>query len=407
MNRPRLRILEVFNRYLFYGGEEKIADWIAEDLAQRHEVSRCIFHSREWTQPGAPGKLGQVRRLFYNHDSRRRLEKAVATSQPQVALFHNVYPVGSPSLYHAAKLANIPIVQYVHNFRPFSVGGTLFVQGKLTDQAMSGHMWPEVRRGAWQGSVLKSALMALALKRLIRSGWLDQVKTWICISDFMKKQFARAGVPEDRLVVLKHPWLGSEGVGEPTLEKIQEGQETGYLFLGRLVEEKGVRVLLEAWEELRRKLHHFTPQLWIAGEGPLESEVRMAASRNSSVKYLGMLQGAEKQKRLSQCRAVLVPSVWWEPLGLVVYEAYEACKPVLAAASGGLTETVQHQITGLLHEPGNARALAQSVIQLEQLPHEERQKWGRSGHQWLQQYATVETWRAQMDETLLLAIRSQ
>jgi glycosyltransferase involved in cell wall biosynthesis len=405
MNAPRLRILEVFNRYLFYGGEEKIADWIADDLALRHEVRRCGFHSREWTEPGAPGKLGQVRRLFYNHDSRRRFEEAAEACQPQVALFHNVYPVGSPSLYHAAKLENIPVVQYVHNFRPFSVGGSLFVNGNLTEQAMSGRMWPEIRRGAWQGSVVKSALMALALKRLIRSGWLDQVKVWICISDFMKRQFAKAGVPEERLVVLKHPWLGSEG--ELSFGEAQESEDGGYLFLGRLVEEKGVRVLLNAWNELWKRLQQHTPSLWIAGEGPLEAEVRHAAERNPSIQYLGMLRGAEKQKRLSQCRAVVVPSVWWEPLGLVVYEAYQAKKPVLAAASGGLTETVQHQITGLLHEPGNARALAQSVIQLEQLPHEERQKWGRSGHQWLQQYATVETWRAQMDETLLLAIRSQ
>ncbi len=53
---------------------------------------------------------------------------------------------------------------------------------------------------------------------------------------------------------------------------------------------------------------------------------------------------------------MLAPSVWWEPLGLVTYEAYDYGKPMLAARSGGLSETVVAGLTGFLHELAMLRA---------------------------------------------------
>ncbi|TLD69658.1 glycosyltransferase [Phragmitibacter flavus] len=392
------RIVEVFNRYAFYGGEEKVADQIAGHLTQDHELLRCGFDSREWMGEGAPGKLSQVRRLFYNGESRERFEAAVREFKPEVAMFHNVYPVGSPSLYHAAQLKGLPVVQYVHNFRPFSVGGSLYLKGKLMPGALKGSFWPEVLNGAWQGSVLKSALMALALKRLRTSGWLDQVKVWVCISEFMRDRFAEAGIDERRLVVLKHAW-------EPKVVETGMAEEgDGYLFLGRLVEEKGVRVLLEAWERLWKEMGEATPELWIGGEGPLEDEVRAAAAGNPRVRYLGMLAGDEKSRRLRECRALLAPSVWWEPLGLVVYEAYEAGRPVLAAASGGLTETVKDGVTGWLHPAGDVGALVDSVRAMEQIGEEGRSTMGREGRKWLEANTGVEGWKREMALILEKAI---
>jgi len=396
----RRRILEVFNRYAFYGGEEKIADQIIGWLAEDHDVQSCRFDSREWQEPGAPGKLGQVTRLFYNQDSRQKFEDAVQSFRPDVALFHNVFPVGSPSLYHAAHRQGIPIVQYVHNFRPFSVGGSLFVNRRLTPQALHGNIWPEVWQGAWQGSVLKSLLMALALRRLLKSGWLDQVKVWLCISEFMRDQFVEAGIAKERTFVLKHP-----SVSEVSHEHASEDQPS-YLFLGRLVEEKGIHVLLQAWQLVCHQLQDQAPELWIAGEGPLQLQVKQAAEINSKIRYLGMLRGEDKLRALSSCRAVIVPSIWWEPLGLVVYEAYQFSKPVLAAASGGLKETVMQASTGFQHSPGDADTLAADVIRMERMSTLQRQSMGQAGNAWLQENAALQPWKKNMQQILEKAAAS-
>jgi glycosyltransferase involved in cell wall biosynthesis len=385
-------LLQVFNRYLIAGGEEKSVDRIYEHLSSRHAMSRCFFESSEWRGEGAPSAAGQASRLFYNPTSRARFEAAVNASGADVALFHNVYPVGSPSLYHAALRRGVPVVQYLHNFRPFSVGGTLYVNGRVCPDSLHGDYGTEVRAGAWQNSVVKSALFALMLKMLHRSGWLESVKAWVAISEFVRDRIVESGlVPPERIHALRHAW-------DP-MSRAPRTEDSGrYLFLGRLVPEKGVTVLLDAWDALRAQLGDSTPTLQFAGEGPQEPLVQERARGNRFVEFLGRIGGDTKSESLRRCRALIVPSTWWEPLGLVVYEAYDHAKPVLAARSGGLVEVVQPGITGLLHAPGDVDGLVRDVLTMEGLPHSVRIEWGAAGRAWLLRETDKTRWLDRLDE---------
>lgn len=381
----RLRILQVFSRYLHLGGEELSVQRINRLLDANHEVIRFDLDNHEWVGPAAPNLLVQARRTLYNRETRERFERAAAEHRPDLALFHNIYPVGSPSLYHAAYRLNLPVIQYAHNYRPFSVSGALFTGGRVSTESLKGSYWREILHGTWQNSIVKTALLALAFKRLRRTDWLDSVKAWVCVSEFMCDKFVEAGMKPERIFGLRHSW---EMMSDPP------ASEDGgyYLFLGRLVETKGIEPLLKAWQILYEKVGNQTPELRIAGEGPLEAMVRSAAERNPRIKVLGMIKGDAKREALRCCRAMLVPSVWWEPLGLVTCEAYDYGKPVLAAASGGLTETVVDGVTGFLHEPGNAEKIVSDVIVMESLPAEKRAEIGRAGRQWLADNAGVDLW---------------
>jgi glycosyltransferase involved in cell wall biosynthesis len=393
-----VRLMQVFNRYLHPGGEEKSVDRIYKHLSERHEVARCLFDSAEWKQPGAPGILGQGMRLFYNADSRRRFETALDQHHSQVSLFHNLYPVASPSLYRAAMQRRLPVIQYLHNFRPFCVSGTAYARGQILPEALRGHYWREVKYASWQDSMMKSLLFALMLKWLHASGWLQSVKAWVAISEFMRDRLIEAGVPADRIVALRHSW--------DAMAELPEIEDAGYyLYLARLVEVKGVAPLLQAWAQLRQQLGERTPELRIAGEGPLESLVREQAASNPSVKCLGRISGVQKQEALRCCRAMTVPSTWWEPLGLVVYEAYDFAKPVLAARSGGLIETVLPEQTGLLHSPGMVGEIVRDVLSMEMRSRHEREAMGRAGREWLLHETTVKAWQDSFDEVIEVALR--
>ena len=121
---------------------------------------------------------------------------------------------------------------------------------------------------------------------------------------------------------------------------------------------------------------------------------------NPYLEYLGQISGQPKHEALSQCRALIAPSIWWEPLGLIVYEAYDFAKPVLAARTGGLTETVQHQITGLLHDAGSSSALAKDVLSMEFMTDLQRRSMGQKGRSWLLREANVKSWQDQFDSIL-------
>jgi glycosyltransferase involved in cell wall biosynthesis len=127
------------------------------------------------------------------------------------------------------------------------------------------------------------------------------------------------------------------------------------LFAGRLVPEKGVDVLLEAW----RRAALPDAALVLAGDGPLK--------RAGAALYAGALSAAELRNSYAGSDVVVVPSVptrdFLEPWGLVVNEAFHRGVPVIAtdavgAAAGGL---VQPERTGLVVPAGDAGALAAAL----------------------------------------------
>lgn len=364
-----MRILQVFNRYREQGGEEKSVERVFQHGAERFQIDRYIRESEDWAGPEAPGKVAQLRKLFFNTETLVDLQKL---KRPEVILTHNLYPVISPSLFTFAKEEGIPVIQYVHNFRPFSVGGSCWANDKICADGLEGKFWPEVKAAAWQGSWLKSACMALMLKRLQISGRLDQVKCWIAISDFMRESFIRAGIPADRVVTLRHSW--------DAMAEVPKTDDGGYyLLLARLIPEKGIECCLRAW----KLMGDMAPPLVIAGTGGLKSLVEEAAEESQKISYRGFVSGDEKHELIANCRSMLAPSVWWEPLGLVTYEAYDFAKPMIAAASGGLTETIVDGETGYLHIPNDPKSLVESVGKIEKLSTNERREMGQAGRRWL------------------------
>lgn len=372
---------------------------IRKMLSPYHRLGECLFSSSDWTGPAAPSKLRQALLIFNNPASRAKLRGVAEQFHPDVLLLHNIYPVGSPGIYAEALDLGVPIVQYIHNFRPFSVGSTLWVGDRIAEESLQRKFWTEIKSGAWQDSRLKSLLFALVMKYLHHKDWLSAVKKWIAISEFMRGKFIEAGIPPEDVVTLIHPWK--------MLEHEPVGDDGGYyLFLGRLVAEKGVRVLLRAWEILEQETGSSCPRLVIGGEGELEGEVRKAAERSGKIEHRGFLKGDAKQECISKCRAIVAPSVWWEPLGLVTYEAYDHGKPMLAAASGGLSETVSDGCTGFLHTPGDAAALAESVRRLESVGPGGRREMGMEGRAWLAEHTGLEQWRMKFNAIVSDAVNA-
>lgn len=387
-------ILQVFNRYRERGGEEKSVERIFRHVGEDHPIEKCWFESTEWEQPGAPGKLRQARLIGNNPVARQRLREKSEACGARVWLLHNVIPVASFGVYREAHALGIPIIQYCHNFRPFSISGTLWAKGAICDAGLQQDFGPEARAATWQGSRLKSTILAWHLKKLHQSGALSAVRTWVAISEFVAAKFRETGLRTQEVEALRHSW-------DARPEAPPWNDEGYYLFLSRLVEEKGVTTLLEAWKRLRQALGESCPRLVVGGTGPLEEKVQEAASQSAgTIEAVGFVDGGRKGSLIDGCRAMLGPSLWWEPLGLVTYEAYDAGKPMLAAASGGLTETVQEGSTGFLHEPGDPDSLVASVEKLEQMSETMRQEMGARGRAWLLREADPAHWKNRFREIL-------
>jgi glycosyltransferase involved in cell wall biosynthesis len=149
------------------------------------------------------------------------------------------------------------------------------------------------------------------------------------------------------------------------------------LFAGRLVERKGVKYLLDAYNMIEAKIPH---RLVIVGEGP-ERERLMLQAKNyglaGRVEFTGWVSQEKKEEYFRNCSLFVNPSIIdhrgdTEMLGVVQLEAMAFAKPVVASKVGGIVDTVSDGETGLLVPPGDAKSLAEAMLKV--LSHSD---WGK------------------------------
>jgi len=86
------------------------------------------------------------------------------------------------------------------------------------------------------------------------------------------------------------------------------------------------------------------------------------------VEFVGWLSPQEIKTALQSSACVAMPSLWPEPFGRLGAEAFACARPVVAFASGGVTDWLEHQVTGFLVAPGDVEGLAQGIQRLVQDP---------------------------------------
>jgi glycogen synthase len=128
-------------------------------------------------------------------------------------------------------------------------------------------------------------------------------------------------------------------------------------FVGRVEERKGADVAAAAVRRLRSD-HDIDAVLRAAG--PIDPAVGSLADRGD-VELLGPLPGADVAAVLARAHALVVPSVWEEPLGLAAIEGAFARVPVVASRVGGLPEALSDEEHALLVAPGEPAALAAAL----------------------------------------------
>ncbi|MFJ9775009.1 glycosyltransferase [Kitasatospora sp. NPDC101157] len=349
-----MHVLVVHNRYgsAQPSGENKVVDQEAALLrGAGHRVELFERSSDSIAARSLPGKAAVPLLVPWNPAVRARLAARLRAERPDVVHVHNVFPLLSPAVLAACADAGVPAVATLHNYTQVCPPGTLQRDGRPCTECVGGSPLPAVRHGCYRGSRLATVPLAVSLA-VNRRRWWSGVERFFCISAAQRDVLVRAGLPPERLAV-KHNFVPEPGVG-------RTGAGEHLLYLGRLAEAKGVRLLMAAWDRLAADGGVGVP-LVVAGAGPLEREVAAWAAGRDDVQYAGLYDQARCREAVARSVAVLAPSTWLEAFGLVVVEAMAAGVPVVAAGHGAFVELVEDGVTGLLHRPGEAASLASAI----------------------------------------------
>lgn len=351
-----MKVLVVHNRYRSFtpSGENVVVDADIEALRERGvEVVPYIRASDEvddWSR-AQRATLGAL--PIYSPGALHDIRRLIRTEKPDLLHLHNPFPLISPAVVRVAVKAGVPVVQSVHNHRHVCVKGTYFRDGKVCKDCLGKAVpWPAVAHGCYQQSRLRSVPMATSL--VVHRGTWQLVDRYLALTPQMRDHLLTAGIPDDRITVRPNT------VTDPENPDLLGG--AGVLFGGRLSEEKGIALLIDAW---RRHPDGSLGTLTIAGHGPMQGEVMALAAERNDVEYVGQLEEEAMAAAMRAAAVVVVPSTCPEAFPRVVVEALSQGRPVIATALGGLPGIVTHDV-GVLVAP-EAHSLATGLAHISAL----------------------------------------
>jgi glycosyltransferase involved in cell wall biosynthesis len=218
---------------------------------------------------------------------------------------------------------------------------------------------------------------------------LRQADTWIAISTYLRRAMEAAGIPRERIVMI------SNGVDTKRFTRVPHNPLPAQpaapaprvVFVGRLVKEKALPVLLQAWTIVHQRIPDAF--LEIVGGGPVEQELKTLTAHlglTSTVCFRGF---HEDVLPFLQAANVFVLSSYVEGLANTLLEAMAMSLPVVATRISGSEDVVVDGETGLLVPPGNAAALARALSELLEAP-ERAATMGALGRQRVMELCSLE-----------------
>jgi glycosyltransferase involved in cell wall biosynthesis len=384
----RPRVLQIFNRYLEYGGEQGSVGRLGDALQQIADVEYFLTSSDQMLGSRTPEEMVKAAAYaFHNPEVVRRLERYQKIGRFDIWQIHNVFPAMSPSVYGLAFKLGIPVVQYVHNYRMSCVNGFFLNHGETCTSCIHGNFTKAALTGCWHDSRVISGWMGAVMIRVRAMGVFNRVAAWIAISEAQKDLHVQMGIPKERIHVLPH-----FHEVDPTRFIAEPGHDV--LFVGRLSKEKGVEQLLDAWKRTDRG----EAKLLLAGDGPERAalENKIAAEKIGGVEFLGFVAKEDQAAMWKRAAFSVVPSIWQEPLGLVVFEAWERGRGVVVSDAGGLADSVEDGVDGFKVPMRDAEAWAAAMGKLLREP-ARSVEMARAGVAKLERDFTKEKWLGRIE----------
>ena len=350
----RLRVLLVTDWMPRPGGAEAYADSIRAGLTAAGDDVRLLTSgagsaahgTADFVAYGTTRRAAQVGLQIVNPFATHQAWAAVRSFQPDVALVHLFAYHLSPAVLWP--LRSVPTVMMVLDYKIICpLGSKLLPTGEICAQHAGTICWQAgcLSLPHW----VRDSIRYVGIGRAIRQPHLV-----LACSRHMQRELAAHGIVSEPIA------LPVAGPGRAFKRK--PSRDPHFVFCGRLSVEKGVPLLVRAFARLHA--HMPLARLTIVGEGPLRNEIEsvvLARDLQDAVTFTGWLDPAGVDRQLETAWALVAPSVWAEPLGMVGPEAVIRSVPVIASRTGGFAETIEDEVSGLLFPNGDELALHRAL----------------------------------------------
>lgn len=302
-------------------------------------------------------KINMAINIIYSIDAKRKFEKLVRDTKPDIIHLHIFQHQISPSILDVIKKYHIPVVYTAHDLKMLCLNYKMMHDGEICEKCKGGKYYYCLLNKCVKNSFLRSCVNML-------EGYLHKCKktyhvidTIITPSAFYKNKFIEFGVDDSKIVHIPN-FLDFD------TESSHVPQETKgyYLYFGRLSEEKGILTLIKAAIESEI-------ELYIVGTGPLKDFLEKYIYKNqiNNVKILGFKSGKELKILVAKSKAVVLPSEWYENGPYSAIEALQLGRPLIGSDLGGIPELISENKNGYIFKNKNIIDLKKCFDKMEKL----------------------------------------
>lgn len=358
-----MKILIVNSLYPPYviGGAEISSQKLAEELAKAgHEVAvlatgeadnyeeanNVNIYRRRFSnimsfwefKHSTPGKRVIYKLLdLYSPFNRKAIMEVLRLVNPDVIHTNTIYGI-TPAIWDCASSLGIPVVQTLRDYYLMCPKANLMPRkgGKCENPHIACKMFRTFHRKKSLKVGAVTAPSEFTLNRFLENGYFgNSIKQVVYNAiDYDTDRFAKLA----------------------ELKVSMQNRTMHVAYIGSFIETKGIRILLNAIERCNGKMvFHF------AGKGRLLPEIQKAAEKNGNIVIEGFLSEDKLNELMERMGLLVCPSIWDEPFGRVIIDAYKSCVPVIGTNCGGIPELIENGVTGLIIEPNSVDSLVQAL----------------------------------------------
>lgn len=362
----KLRILHFLTFPLYGSGSGTYARYLARYLTKSAEVAILTPDTRKLDGVKIYPLHLPLKVAFTGHPEWKNCKLFKEISNQELLRIYKTYLNESTKVIEDFK----PDIIHVHHAYPFSWAARFIKSTYLIPYIITIH-GSELPTAQKDKRYIALTMDALRKARVIipNSYW---TKEW-ALNVFGEEYRKRIKVIPGGVDINKFKKVNTSGFDKKYATK----RKKIVLFSGKLTPYKGVKYLIKAAKKI-------DAEIFIAGHGPERKQLeKLAKERNASnVRFLGHLENntSELIELYSRADVFVAPSVWDEPLGLVVLEAMACKTPVVVTRKGGIPLAVKERKNGLFIRPHSGTDIVEKVNYLLEND-EKREKMGKKARE--------------------------
>ena len=328
-------------------------------LLEKHgnQVIKYTVSNDEFDNADIFGKLSATVGMMWNSKNYKTVREIIKKEKPDIVHIHTFFPLLSPSVLYAAKRSGVKVVATLHDTRFVCPCATSLRGTKLCNECGDGKYFRMCKYGCFKNSKLQSFIVAgIFTYHRIRKSFYKQIDQYICLNENQIQLLTNIGFDKNKIKKKYNfvPDAEANLIGE----KVENLPERYCVFYGRIGEEKGIRILMEIWNELT------DIPLVVMGGGPLEEEFEHWAKKNDNVYFLGYTQHDKCLSVVKGGEFVIFPSIWYEGCSMVEIETESLGKGLIATDLGFSSEAIENGRNGFKVKLGDIDGFRKCIIDL-------------------------------------------